>query len=258
MNEEDIKKLIDTKIAAAMNFGVTKYGDTPTDALQLTPKKYVDANSATPGGSDTQIQFNDGGSFGGDANFYYDSSGLFEVGFGDGFNAEIALASGAGGDIDLVAGNATAVNDTGGDVFLNSGNAFGSGGAGGQMFIQAGDGNGAGHGGSIDIISGDGGASGGDGGNIEIDGGNGQGSGNGGTINIKGGNKDTSGIIGDVTIGRGTTTTSRTSDFLFIPTSAGTPSGTPITNLGLVAICYDTTNNKLYIYNGAWKSVTLT
>lgn len=36
---------VDEKIKAALAFGVPKYGDTPTDANQLTPKKYVDLNS---------------------------------------------------------------------------------------------------------------------------------------------------------------------------------------------------------------------
>lgn len=54
---EDVEKLIDEKITEAMSFSVSKYGDTPTDALQLTPKKYVDGRSGvtsigiTPGAS---------------------------------------------------------------------------------------------------------------------------------------------------------------------------------------------------------------
>lgn len=41
---------------------------------------------------------------------------------------------------------------------------------------------------------------------------------------------------------------------VFIPKIAGTPTST--TEKG--EMIYDTTNNKLYVYNGAWKSVTLT
>lgn len=41
---------------------------------------------------------------------------------------------------------------------------------------------------------------------------------------------------------------------VFIPKIAGTPTNTP----GGLEMVYDTTNNKLYVYNGAWKSVTLT
>lgn len=43
-----------------------------------------------------------------------------------------------------------------------------------------------------------------------------------------------------------------------IPTSAGPPSGTPTIQPGTVPARYDTTNNRLYVYNGAWKSVALT
>lgn len=45
--------------------------------------------------------------------------------------------------------------------------------------------------------------------------------------------------------------------FLYIPTSAGIPTGVPTAFTGTVAMMYDTTGNKLYIYNGAWKSVGL-
>jgi hypothetical protein len=51
--------------------------------------------------------------------------------------------------------------------------------------------------------------------------------------------------------------TNATNGFLYIPTQAGAPTGTPTAYTGKVAMTYDTTNNKLYIYNGAWKSVTL-
>lgn len=45
-----------------------------------------------------------------------------------------------------------------------------------------------------------------------------------------------------------------TGRFVVIPKIAGAPSGVPAT--GNNSMVYDTTNNKLYIYNGAWKSVT--
>lgn len=53
--------------------------------------------------------------------------------------------------------------------------------------------------------------------------------------------------------------TTATDGFLYIPTCAGTPTGVPTAYTGKVAMIYDTTNNKLAIYNGAWKqTVALT
>lgn len=51
--------------------------------------------------------------------------------------------------------------------------------------------------------------------------------------------------------------TNATDGFLYVPTSAGAPTGTPTAFTGKVALEYDTTDNKLYVYNGAWKAVTL-
>jgi len=52
--------------------------------------------------------------------------------------------------------------------------------------------------------------------------------------------------------------TTATDGFVYIPTCAGAPTGTPTAQTGTVALVYDTTNNKLYVYNTAWKSVALT
>jgi len=50
--------------------------------------------------------------------------------------------------------------------------------------------------------------------------------------------------------------TTATNGFIYIPTCAGTPTGVPTTYTGRVPLVYDSTNNKLYIYNGAWKGAT--
>lgn len=63
---------------------------------------------------------------------------------------------------------------------------------------------------------------------------------------------------GNFVIGTAALATTDTDGFLYIESCAGTPTGVPTTFTGRVATVYDTTNNKLYIYNGAWKSVTLT
>ena len=57
---------------------------------------------------------------------------------------------------------------------------------------------------------------------------------------------------GSVVCGINSTTTSRTDNFLYIPTAAGKPTGTPTSNAGLAPICYDTTDNRLYVYNSGW------
>ena len=44
--------------------------------------------------------------------------------------------------------------------------------------------------------------------------------------------------------------------FLYLPTCAGTPTGTPTTRTGYVAVVFDSTNDKLYVYDGAWLSTS--
>ena len=59
-----------------------------------------------------------------------------------------------------------------------------------------------------------------------------------------------------VVCGNAAIATNATDGFLYIPTCAGTPTGTPTTQTGRVPMVYDTTNNKFYIYNGGWKGGT--
>lgn len=47
MQKEEIQKLIDDSLKETMLFSTTKYGDTPTDALQLANRKYVDSRTYT-------------------------------------------------------------------------------------------------------------------------------------------------------------------------------------------------------------------
>lgn len=49
--------------------------------------------------------------------------------------------------------------------------------------------------------------------------------------------------------------TNATAGFLYIPTSAGIPTGTAGTQTGTVGMEYDTTNDNLYVYNAAWKAI---
>lgn len=59
--------------------------------------------------------------------------------------------------------------------------------------------------------------------------------------------------VGGLVVGTAALATTATDGFLYIPTCAGTPTGTPTTQTGTVPLIFDTTNKKLYIYaGGAW------
>lgn len=58
---------------------------------------------------------------------------------------------------------------------------------------------------------------------------------------------------GNIQLGGSSVTTTATNGFPYIPTCAGTPTGTPTTKTGLAPLVVDSTNNKLYVYvGGTW------
>ena len=59
---------------------------------------------------------------------------------------------------------------------------------------------------------------------------------------------------GGAWFGTGALATGATTGHLYIPTSAGAPTGIPATKTGQVALQFDSTNNKLYVYDGGWLS----
>lgn len=64
--------------------------------------------------------------------------------------------------------------------------------------------------------------------------------------------------LGSVVIGNeAALATTATDGFLYIPTCAGAPTGVPTAFTGKVAMIFDTTNNKLYIYDGGWLGGTV-
>ena len=73
--------------------------------------------------------------------------------------------------------------------------------------------------------------------------------------------KATEKLINSGIIGQGALATNATTGFGFLPTCAGAPTGVPVitpTQAGYVPVVFDTTNNKIWIYNGAWKGVVVT
>ena len=59
---------------------------------------------------------------------------------------------------------------------------------------------------------------------------------------------------GNLVVGSAAIATNATTGFLYVPSCAGTPTGTPTTKSGTVPIVVDTTNHKLYFYSGgSWR-----
>lgn len=65
-------------------------------------------------------------------------------------------------------------------------------------------------------------------------------------------------VDSNVAVGEAALATTATDGFLYIPTCAGAPTGTPTAKTGLVPIIFDTTNDTLNVYDGGWVSVSLT
>lgn len=60
-----------------------------------------------------------------------------------------------------------------------------------------------------------------------------------------------------VLIGRAAIAATATDGFPYIAAAAGTPTGIPTAQAGFAAIYYDTTNHKLWVYDGGWKGVVV-
>ena len=59
----------------------------------------------------------------------------------------------------------------------------------------------------------------------------------------------------NITAGAGSLATTATNGFLYVPTCAGVPTGTPTAKTGYAPIVVDTTNNRWYFYSGgAWRN----
>jgi len=69
-----------------------------------------------------------------------------------------------------------------------------------------------------------------------------------GTVNLEGAT-----LLGTAALASGAV-----NGFLHLATTNGTPTGTPTTFSGRAPLVYDTTNNKLWFYNGAWRAAVFT
>jgi hypothetical protein len=58
---------------------------------------------------------------------------------------------------------------------------------------------------------------------------------------------------GSVVLGSAAIATNATDGFLYVVTTAGTPTGVPTAQTGRAALVYDTTNHQFWIYDGGWK-----
>ena len=182
-------------------------------------------------GANTQIQFNDSGVLGGDADFVWNKT-TNTVTVGSAATPGIirspqGSASAAGVSLTVIAGAGGATAGVGGIVNV-------TGGAGTAA---------AARGGAVQITGGQGGVTSGSGGNVLITGGPPQGTGVRGNV--------------ELAVTNATIATTATSGFVTIPTCLGVPTGVPANvSTGQAAMVYDGTNNHLYIYsNGAWNRI---
>lgn len=129
----------------------------------------INVSGGSPGGSTTQVQFNDAGAFGGDADFTWDkTTNTMSLGVAATpatINAPINTG-GVGAVLNIIAGNSSNAGSAGGRLNINGGiNA--TDGDGGLVQISSGAGNGTARvGGNLNLISGSGTA--GNGGNVQI------------------------------------------------------------------------------------------
>ena len=176
------------------------------------------SGGGTPGGSNTQIQFNDSSAFGGDSAFTWDKTNhilsLGESGTPanittpeNTIDLEINLnvvsqEDGSGGLIRIRAGDSGQTNGDGGTLYLVAGDSNASNsGNGGDVSINAGDGDVGGLGGDIVVEAGQGGSTDGEGGSVDITSGIGVGAGSGGVLTLSAGQGGTSGYDGSISFG---------------------------------------------------------
>lgn len=211
-------------------------GATVTDAGNGEADVAISGSGGSPGGSDKQVQFNDSGTFGGDSKLTFDkTSGLVTIGGDINLSqsnprtVKVVDSTGDGGVLAIQASNAGGANHVGGTIRPTSGNGIGTGSA-GDIQLQVGN---PGSTGAVE----------------------------GGNIIAYAGAPNSTGKFGNVYLdGTNAIATSDTGPFVVLPHCAGTPTGVPSASFTATSasLVYDTSANKLWVYNGSWRSVTLT
>lgn len=181
---------------------------TGTNVLQGNGVCGAGGGGGTPGGSTTQVQFNNAGAFAGSSDLTFTTANrTLNVGgiTGAGIVTPVLNASGTGlaltirggstsnassspGDLNI-SGGINSTDGPGGNIFMNAGNGTGpSGAAGGSVFINGGNGIVGFSGGPVSIGGGSGGTTNGTGGDVGINGGaGGNTGGSGGNASVVGG-----------------------------------------------------------------------
>jgi hypothetical protein len=237
-------------IGAGTQIGAPTGGDKGVGTLNATGLFVngvaVSAGSTSPGGADTQVQYNNAGAFAGSADFaWINGSRTLNIGSaGAGVVTPVVNASGTGraltirgggtsntssspGDLNI-SGGTNSVDGPGGNIFVNAGSGTGaSGAAGGSVFVNGGSGVVGFSGGAVTITAGSGGSAAGNGADATLNGGNGGTTGGvGGNANI-GGGTPTQGNGGSVLItGAAGVGTNRNGGSITLTSGAATGSGT--------------------------------
>lgn len=200
--------MADTKISSYTS--VTSVADAQEGLVNDagTTKKFAFSQVKTwilsfliPGGSDTQIQYNDGGAFGGDANLTWDkANGYLTLGALSTVRSTQAGTDEAGHDLVISASNASGTgNLAGGNLTISAGTSEGAAAA-GSFTMSAGAANGSAQGGGISVVAGGGDT--GAGGDVYIAAGDSS-TNNGGTLSLNAGNSNGENYGGNIILTAG-------------------------------------------------------
>ena len=201
VNSQDIIGGLVTQIVAGTNVTIS-----PTTGIGVVTVN-SSGGSGSPGGNNTDIQFNDSGSFGGQDSFTFNKSTnvvTLDDGSVSGFDG--GQITGGTSGIVIRTNDTTAAGATNGFVQLFAGKSTGTGSNSGEVDISAGNAAVDGNPGSVDINAGNCGdishSGGNDGGSVIIAAGS-TGTANGGHVNIVSGSTTGAGTAGAITLNLG-------------------------------------------------------